>query len=123
MYAVEITQEDIASLGQKLSSLEPTLTEPERVLLLFMLSLAGEAVNLSRTGSPAGTQAPPDGDSPAGAQAPPDGDGEPAVVVLTVGERPAPSIREQFATAFTPGAAGAAGAAGPLAPSIGPGPA
>jgi hypothetical protein len=42
------------------------------------------------------------------------------VVVLTAGERPAPSIRDQFATAFTPGAATAAG---PLAPSIGPAPA
>lgn len=101
MAEVRISQDDIDSLGEKLSRLEPELSEPEHALLLFMSSLATDAINRSRAEAP-GTP------------------GQAGVVVLVAGEDSAPSVRDQFATAFT---AGAAGHARTRPQSIGPGPA
>src|SRR5687767_15583962 len=88
MPEVQISRHDIDSLADKLGRLEPDLSPPERALLLFMLSTATEAINHSQFGTV--VYAPKDQNVP--------------VVVAMSG--PAPSIKEEFARAFTPRAAG-----------------
>jgi hypothetical protein len=106
MTEVPITPDDIAGLGRKLGRLEPDLTEPERTLLRLMLGLASDAIGSARAS--VWTRTPADG-------AP-----EPGVIVLAVAPESATAIRDQFASAFTPGAAGRGRH---LPGSIGPAPA
>src|SRR5215212_7475321 len=88
MAEVRISQEDLDGLGRKLGSLQ--LSGSERILLLYMFSLAADAISRSRaesaTDSPEPTAGP---DSP--------------VVVLLGDDKPASSIQDQFSSAFTPG--------------------
>jgi hypothetical protein len=88
MAEVQISRQDIASLVEKLSRLELELTPPERTLLLFMLGVAVEAIDRSETGEAASTLV-----SAAKSQSVP--------VVVAVPES-VPSIKDEFAVAFTP---------------------
>lgn len=107
MAEVRIGQRDVDSLGRKLGQLEPELTEPERVLLRYMLSVAADAINTSAEQAPADL---PDSVDP-----------EPDAVTMVVdpAAEAALSIRDQFAAAFTPGSVSRA----KITPaSVGPGP-
>lgn len=81
---VRISHDDIANLGEKLEGFGVQLTEQERVLLGAVLWLAGQALH---DASPA-----------IAATARKSGQ-----IVVSV-EGALPSIKEQFALAFTPGA-------------------
>ena len=100
MAQVQIRQDDVAGLSQKLSRLEPELTEPERALLLYMLSLAAEA-SAPEAGADTAT-----------------GEEDAPVLVVDVDEARAQSFRGQFANAFTPRAVSRVWPPNP--PSIGP---
>jgi hypothetical protein len=87
MAKVQISRSDIDGLGAKLAALEP-LTEAERALLQLMLSLAADSID---AGQRASTQVSAARDQSA-----------PVVVEMMDS---VPSIDEEFARAFTPGAA------------------
>ena len=92
MAEVPITRGDIDSLAAKLARLEPDLTPAEHALLLFMLGVAADSINRSETDNDASPLV-----SAAKHQEVP--------VVVALAES-APSIQDQFANAFVPGAAG-----------------
>lgn len=103
---MQISQSDIESLGQKLGRLEPELSENERALLSFVLSVASAAISHS------GAE---------GSVVSRESDQETPVVVRIEGHLP--SIRDQFTNAFIPGALSdivAIASIGPWRP-IGPG--
>jgi hypothetical protein len=89
---IPIGQSDIDSLGQKLNTLESTLSHSERALLAGILAIASDAIRRSSGESSASPLV-----SVANLEAP--------AAMLGV-EGPLPSIRDQFARAFTPGAVG-----------------
>jgi hypothetical protein len=93
MAQVQIGQNDIASLSRKLMAIEPQLTEPERVLLLLLISFAAKA-----TGAGTGTASDELGSYGREQDA--------LVFVVEIDETRRLSIHEQFANAFTPGAVG-----------------
>lgn len=104
MAEVHITRGDIDSLTAKLVQLEPDLTEAEQALLLFMLGVAADSINRSETDDAASPLISSVKD-------------QSVLVVVTVTES-LPSIQDQFANAFVPGAAGRVS----LVPgSVGPG--
>lgn len=105
MTDVSVHDSDIDKLVDKLSRLELNLTPPERALLLFMLGVAADTIR--HTGSPAPSR-------PLVTRAQHQ---ETPVVIRMSG--PAPSIEQEFATAFV---AGGGGRTHPLTGSIGPGP-
>jgi hypothetical protein len=104
MAEVQITRGDIDSLAEKLARLEPELTAAEHALLLFMLGVAADSINRSETDNNASplVSAAKHQDVP---------------VVVAMAES-TPSIRDQFANAFVPGAAGRVHL---LPASVGPG--
>ena len=92
MANVEVRSSDIDKLVDKLARLELDLTPPERALLLFMLGVAADTIHHARAsghGRPPVTTAQRQG----------------APVVVTMTER-APSIEDEFATAFVAGGGG-----------------
>ena len=91
MAEVQITRGDIDSLADKLSRLEPELNAAEHALLLFMLGVAADSISRSETDNNASplVSATKDQDVP---------------VVVALAET-TPSIQDQFANAFVPGAA------------------
>jgi hypothetical protein len=93
MAQVHIRHNDITSLSQKLSALEPELTEPERALLLLLISFAARG-----TGADIGATAEMPGSH--------DRERDIPVFVVEIDETRAFSIHDQFANAFTPGAVG-----------------
>jgi hypothetical protein len=105
MAEVQIKRHDIDSLAEKLSRLEPELSPPERALLLFMLGVAADSIQRSGAGERHSTLV-------SAAQH------QPVPVVVEMAPH-APSISQEFATAFTPGAAGRVRL---LPGSVGPGP-
>src|SRR5687768_11981040 len=91
MPEVQISRRDIDSLTDKLARLEPELTPPERALLLFMLGVAADSIDRSDAGEYAGTLVSAEKHQTV-----------PVVVAMT---ESVPSIKEEFAKAFTPAAA------------------
>ncbi|MBP2328415.1 hypothetical protein JOF56_008800 [Kibdelosporangium banguiense] len=100
---VPISQQDIDSLAHKLGRLEPELTESEKALLAFMFSVAADAIRRSESDTVA---------SPLVSLT----EQQDAPVVVSVQTSPS-SIRDQFASAFTPARPGVK----PVPGSIGPG--
>ena len=90
---IPILQSDIDTLAQKLSALESTLSANERALLAGILAIASDAIRRSSSDSSASPHVSPVRNSQV-----------PATTVTVEG--PLPSIRDQFARAFTPGAVG-----------------
>jgi hypothetical protein len=88
---IPIRQSDIDSLGQKLGTLESTLSDSERALLASILAIASDAIRRSsseRSVSPLVSRV---------------GSSEAPATMMAAAEGPLPSIRDQFSRAFTPG--------------------
>jgi hypothetical protein len=107
MANVPVRSSDIDKLVDKLSRLELGLTPPERALLLFMLGVAADTIHHTRSTGHARALVTTS-------------ERQDAPVVVSMSER-APSIEDEFATAFV---AGGGGRMQPLtgSVSIGPGP-
>jgi hypothetical protein len=103
---VQISQNDIESLAEKLAALASQLSEHERALLSFVLSVAADVISRSSAESPA---------SPLVSRV--SRQETPVVVKM---EGPPPPIHDQFVNAFAPGAV--ADTASPIPGSVGGGP-
>jgi len=105
MADIPVHSGDIDKLVDKLSRLELGLDPPERALLLFMLGVAADTISRTRSpmpGRPPVTRA----------------ERQEAPVVIRMSGH-APSIEDEFATAFV---AAAGTRMKPLSGSVGPGP-
>ena len=89
---VQVSQNDVQSLGDKIGGLESQLSDKEKALLLGVIAVASDSIS---SGSSSVV-------SREGGQDSPIADGY---------EGELPPLRDQFVSAFTPGAAGDAGGA------------
>jgi len=92
MPEVQISRSDVDSLAEKLARLEPELSPSEQALLLCMLGVVVDVIDRGGIGEHISTLV----------SAALRDQSVPVVVTMT---DPVPSIEEEFARAFTPGAA------------------